>query len=45
MIDLNMKPKQQKQEEETPLGIVILATMPFALGFWWLLTQGLINGL
>ena len=44
MIDLNRK-QPEKKEEETPLGIVILAMMPFALGFWWILTQGLIHGL
>lgn len=45
MIDLNRHPTKRKEEEETPLGIVILALMPFALGFWWILTQGFINGL
>lgn len=44
MIDLNRQPKKEEPKEE-PLGIVILALMPFALGFWWILTQGFINGL
>lgn len=44
MIDLNRQ-RPEKPEEDTPLGIVILGLMPFALGFWWMLTQGLINGI
>lgn len=39
MIDLNRKTK--KQEDDTPLGIVIMALMPFAWLFWLLIERGL----
>lgn len=39
MIDLNRKPEQA--EEDTPLGIVIMALMPFAWLFWFLIERGL----
>lgn len=38
MIDLNMKPKKQDEE---PLGMIILALMPFAALFWVLIEAGL----
>ena len=38
MIDLNMKPKKQDEE---PLGMIILALMPFAGLFWLLIERGL----
>ena len=38
MIDLNMKPKK---EDEEPLGMIILALMPFAALFWMLVEMGL----
>lgn len=38
MIDLNLKPKQQDDE---PLGMIILALMPFAALFWALIERGL----
>ncbi len=44
MIDLNRKPAKPEDPEE-PLGIVILGCLPFAFGLWWIITQGLINGL
>lgn len=44
MIDLSYKPKQPKQKEE-PLGIVMLALVPFVAGFWWILTQGFVSGI
>ena len=43
MIDLSREPKKQEQQEE-PLGIVLWMLMPFAVGFWWILTQGFVNG-
>lgn len=39
MIDLNLK--KQEKEEDTPLGIVIMALMPFAWLFWLLIERGL----
>ncbi len=42
MIDLNYKKKQEEREE--PLGIVILGVLPFVMGFWWMLMQGLLHG-
>lgn len=39
MIDLNRKPKQA--DEDTPLSIVIMALMPFAWLFWFLIERGL----
>ena len=40
MIDLNRKPKQA-EEEDTPLGIMIMTLMPFAWLFWFLIERGL----
>lgn len=40
MIDLNYKPKRKK-EEDTPAGIIIMAMMPFAWLFWFLVERGL----
>ena len=39
MIDLNRKTK--KQEDDTPLSIVIMSLMPFAWLFWVLIERGL----
>ena len=39
MIDLNLKKEAKEQEE--PLGLVILALMPFAMLFWVLIERGL----
>lgn len=39
MIDLNRKIK--KQEDDTPLSIVIMSLMPFAWLFWLLIERGL----
>lgn len=38
MIDLNLKRKQQDDE---PLGMIILGLMPFAALFWALIEMGL----
>lgn len=46
MIDLNYhKPQPEKEEKETPLGIVVLAMLPFAGLFWLIMTTGMINGI
>lgn len=45
MIDLNMKPKPEKQEEDAPMGVVILFSIPFAILFWILLTASFIGGI
>lgn len=38
MIDLNLKPKQQDEE---PLGLIVLGLIPFAVLFWALIEMGL----
>ena len=44
MIDLNQhKPAKKQEEQEAPLGIVILTCLPFAWGFAWILFQGLLH--
>lgn len=45
MIDLNMKPKPEPKEAETPVGVVILFSIPFAIFFWILLTASFIGGI
>ena len=39
MIDLNRK--SQKEENDTPLSIVVMSLMPFAWLFWFLIERGL----
>ncbi len=33
--------KNKKQEDDTPLGIIIMALMPFCWAFWYLIERGL----
>lgn len=40
MIDLNYKPRTKK-EEDTPVGVIILVMLPFAVLFWTLIEMGL----
>lgn len=42
MIDLSLRDGNQN-EEETPIGVVILGCLPFAAGFMWMVFQGLLS--
>ena len=47
MIDLNKQTssREQKTEDETPIGIVILGTIPFVILFWAVLTASFLHGI
>ena len=48
IVDLSwedQQPKAKKAEEDEPMGLVILSLLPFAVLFWWIFTQGFINGI
>ena len=40
MTDLSYKPRQEEPKQE-PIGLLILALLPFAVGFWALLEMAL----
>lgn len=44
MIDLNYQEKaaDSQQTEETPIGLVILGSLPFAAGFIWMVFQAIL---
>ena len=46
MIDLNYQPKKKKDEEEdVPMGILIISLLPFALLFYIILATSFIHGI
>ena len=46
MIDLNYhRCKKDKKEEDVPVGLQILILFPFALFFWFILTQAFLHGI
>lgn len=46
IIDLNYIPKPKKNDEEDlPVGALILLLSPFALFFWFILTESFLHGI
>lgn len=41
MIDLNHKTNTISKQEDEPVGVIILALLPFAMAFWALIEMGL----
>ena len=46
MIDLNYaRIKKEEKKEEEPMGLQLLLLSPFAILFWWILTQAFLHGI
>ena len=46
MIDLNYQPKKKKTEDEdVPMGVLIISLLPFAVLFYVVLTASFLNGI
>ena len=45
MIDLNHKSKKPEQEKETPVGVIILSLLPFAVLFYVVITASFLHGI
>ena len=45
MIDLNMQRKPEKEEQDPPMGVMILALLPFAALFAVIVTVSFLNGI
>ena len=45
MIDLNYRSgkREPENEEDAPIGVVILGVLPFAVGFVYMVFQGLLS--